>query len=456
MPDNLTFASVALLKEVSKAFRQLSLSPEDRLLQFSPPPGDRRQVSLYRRGTARVRVEETEVSAGNRRATLMDADSAIVQIANPTAFKARFPSATMIGRGTFVVHFRSLDSKVAAFGDDLNYLNLLRDFLAGQGFPDLKIEPNLYLDAPELKKATFAQQAAIGQWNMGPSANGGIERDEAHGVSKGNATIVVAVIDSEIRRDHVALASAKVLPQLEVTDSNAPTGAKTNWHGTACASVIVAQGNEDLLGVAPGCTLLPIKVPFPPTMEDLAKGFELAREGGAKIVSLSYATPQRSESFRKLLEDNGNILVIVAAGNDDADLAVTPLYPASFTLPNIISVVASDQGGALVKFSNYAATDAAHLAAPGADVRACDIEDSSDTATMTGTSIAAPHVAGVAALLWSISPEASPASIKQWILESVTTISVLSVCCRTGGFLNAARAARRAAGLPMNQAPIPA
>jgi subtilisin family serine protease len=437
--------SKELLKEASMAFLQLGLSAADIELNLGAPRGALLQVAIYRKGKARIRVEESTDPDGSPRKAVMDADSAIVRTSDPTGFKNHFPQASEweIGRGVFAVHFPSFDDKIAAFGDSLDCLTNLRDFFAGHGFPSLQIGPNLYLDAPELKKGTSPLQASFGQWNMGPAANGGIERDEAHRISKGE-NVVVALIDSEVRRDHVAFSSANLLAQQEVIDPVAPTSNSPNWHGTACASMIIAQGNNSILGVAPGCRLLPIKLPFPPNIKHLYQGFKLAKENNASIVSASYAMDEFSTDFRTLIEISDQMLLVVAAGNRRFNLAVRPYYPASFRLPNIISVVGSNQEGGRIRDSNYATNDAAHLAAPGADVLACDNDNPSDYLPMTGTSIAAPHVAGVAALLRSIAPHATPDHIKNWILESVSVSRRLSRYCLMKGYLNAATAARRA------------
>jgi thermitase len=128
-------------------------------------------------------------------------------------------------------------------------------------------------------------------------------------------------------------------------------------------------------------------------------------------------------------------------GDDNDD---TPVYPASYNSPNIISVAASNKYDTLTSFSNYG--DSVDLAAPGQNILSTLPNNRYGPAW--GTSMATPHVAGVAALLKSQDPTLDDTQMKSSILNSVDKKSSLSGKVLTGGRLNAAKA------LGANTAPV--
>nr|HRO68671.1 S8 family serine peptidase [Pseudobdellovibrionaceae bacterium] len=110
------------------------------------------------------------------------------------------------------------------------------------------------------------------------------------------------------------------------------------------------------------------------------------------------------------------ILLIVAAGNSGIDIDQYPVYPASFLIPNQLTVAASTSLDFMASWSNngYQGT---HLAAPGAQI--LSTVPGNSYGYMDGTSMAAPFVTGAAAVLWSARPDASAAEIRQALIRSV-------------------------------------
>src|SRR5262249_41444912 len=117
---------------------------------------------------------------------------------------------------------------------------------------------------------------------------------------------------------------------------------------------------------------------------------------------------------------DAGILFVAAAGNDQVDTDVTPMYPAAFDLPNVISVAATDRNDEYAWFTNYGATSI-DLAAPGVDILSTLPGNSSGVGS--GTSMATPPVSGAAALVWSRFPSLTPLQVKDRLLSSVDDIS---------------------------------
>ena len=124
------------------------------------------------------------------------------------------------------------------------------------------------------------------------------------------------------------------------------------------------------------------------------------------------------------------MLFIAAAGNESSDNDVVPNYPSNYGLANIIAVAATDNNDTLASFSNYGA-NSVDLAAPGVNILST-IPGGSYT-SYDGTSMATPHVSGVAALAWSYDPTASPDQIRNAILGGVDPVAGLAGKVATGG-----------------------
>lgn len=131
--------------------------------------------------------------------------------------------------------------------------------------------------------------------------------------------------------------------------------------------------------------------------------------------------------------NTANILFIAAAGNDGTNNDTTASYPANYDLPNVISVAAIDRNGALADFSQYGATTV-DIGAPGVDVYSTTAYNLYES--LSGTSMATPHVTGAAALYASVHPGASAATIKNALLSSAVPTASLQGKTVTGGRLD--------------------
>jgi subtilisin family serine protease len=143
--------------------------------------------------------------------------------------------------------------------------------------------------------------------------------------------------------------------------------------------------------------------------------------------------------------DASNAVVVCAAGNSGKNADVSPQYPAAFSSSNILSVAATDYYDRLASFSNYG-SNSVDLAAPGVSIYST--ARSGSYQYLSGTSMATPHVAGVAALIKSQNPSMSGTQIRSKIFSSVDRVTSLSGKVASGGRLNAAKALGGAAPTP--------
>lgn len=208
-------------------------------------------------------------------------------------------------------------------------------------------------------------------------------------------------------------------------------------HGTHCAGIVAAGG--EVLGVAPTATVLPIKIYDEEEWTDAAtiiRALEYARKAGAQIASHSYGGLGFNRAVEEAFGDPG-MLHVVAAGNYRSDNDTNKNYPSSYSLPNMISVAASDRNDRLAGFSNYG-RETVHLAAPGVDILSTVPYER--YGTWSGTSMACPMVAGAAALVATKYSDESALQWKERILSSVDKKPGWEDKVSTGGRLNAARA----------------
>jgi subtilisin family serine protease len=188
-------------------------------------------------------------------------------------------------------------------------------------------------------------------------------------------------------------------------------------HGTAMAGAIVSRGR--LTGVAPGAKILAVRAfsksnnTAEGTTLSILKGIEWALSHGARVINMSFAGPRDPalERALKAAHDKG-VVLIAAAGN--AGPKSPPLYPAAD--PNVIAVTATNARTQLFRGANQGPQ--VSVAAPGVDIVAPAPEETYQVST--GTSIAAAHVSGVAALMLQLDPTLKPVELRK-ILESTAT-----------------------------------
>jgi subtilisin family serine protease len=167
-----------------------------------------------------------------------------------------------------------------------------------------------------------------------------------------------------------------------------------------------------------------------------------------RVLSNSWSGTGFSSALLDEINSAGtnDMLFVAAAGNEATNIDVTPAYPAAYATANEIGVAATDINDGLAGFSNYGLTKV-HLGAPGVNILSTHMGNG--YTAMNGTSMATPHVSGVAALVLSACPSLNTAALKNALLNNVDPISSLAGKTITGGRLNAARAVTSCAGAPL-------
>ena len=314
----------------------------------------------------------------------------------------------------------------------------------------------------------FGQQWALN--NVGQ--DGGKERADIDALqawlkTQGSEKIVVAVLDSGVDYTHKDLVSnmwfrPDSIPQYADdelgsfddvngfdADANSPDPMDDNGHGTHCAGIIGAEGDngEGIAGINWNVKIMPLKFlgrgGFGTTknaIEAINYAIDRKQKGvNVRVINASWGSTSYSRALEDAIRAAGEqgILFVAAAGNNSTDNDKRAHYPSNYNLPNVISVAAMDRTDSITSFSNYG-VKTVHIAAPGRDILSTWLGDSYREAS--GTSMAAPQVSGVAALILASEPNLSVAKLRERLLGSVDKLDSLNGKVATGGRLCAAQA----------------
>lgn len=311
-----------------------------------------------------------------------------------------------------------------------------------------------------------------------PTPLAGIDVDApgAWAVARGSSAVTVAVIDQGIAIGHPDLQGAIWTNPGEIAgngrddDANGKVDDVHGWdfvrssgavdspldddsHGTHVAGIIGAtrDNDEGVVGLAAGVNVMSLKFMSDDGGydSDAIDAIAYAKSKGVKVMNASWGASLGEDpgaadpALRDAISECGCVFV-AAAGNDgvSSDTGSNRVYPASFGLPNEISVAALDDRGQLATFSNYGST--VDLAAPGDAILSTLPTQSGGYGYGWGggTSMAAPFVTATAALMLSAAPALTPAEVVSRIKASVQPLSSLTGRVSTGGMLDAGAAMR--------------
>ncbi len=215
-----------------------------------------------------------------------------------------------------------------------------------------------------------------------------------------------------------------------------------NMHGTHVAGIVGASGNntQGISGICWTASLVPIKA-FDADGDgfnsDIIDGLDYAAQMNFRVINASFGTSSYSKTMELLLNElsDEGFLVVAAAGNDASNNDSTASYPASYNSPNIISVAALSSGtGKLASYSNFGQT--VDIAAPGSSVYSTLPTQTTPMMTkeyrganydyLSGTSMASPHVAAAAALLWSYDTSLNMLEVRSRLLDKADVATTLN------------------------------
>ncbi|MEX0771397.1 MAG: S8 family serine peptidase [Balneolaceae bacterium] len=273
-------------------------------------------------------------------------------------------------------------------------------------------------------------------------------------LTTGSGDVIIAMLDSGIDYNHEDLQDnvfrddqgnfgIDTSPGTHSPDDPLDEG-ENSGHGTHVAGIIGAAGNNQtgVAGINWTTRLMAVKIfneNGETSISAILRGMEYALENGATISNHSYGGTGFSQTLFNVFQearDQGH-LVVAAAGNDENNNDETPFYPAGYDLDNIISVAATNPDDQLANFSNFGATTV-HIAAPGELI--ASTFSGNQYAYLSGTSMAAPYVVGVAGLIKAQYPDADYREIRNRILGRADALESLDGRVQNGRRLNARNA----------------
>ncbi len=303
-----------------------------------------------------------------------------------------------------------------------------------------------------------------------------IDADEAWDVTTGSTSTDVAVIDTGVDFGHVDLGDSQTAsPLMWINPGENCAGCRTdgvdndgngyvddyrgwdfvngdnnpfddNGHGTHVAGTIGALGSNGVgvAGVNWQTKVMALKFLDwfgSGTTADAVSAILYAAAKGADVQSNSWGGGGFSQTLANAIAtaDQAGSLFVAAAGNDGTNNDATPFYPAAYESANVVSVAATNSNDQLASFSNYG-LKTVDLGAPGVSVYSTIPGNAYDW--FDGTSMATPHVSGVAALVKAADPAATGAGLRALLFGTVDPISALAGKSVTGGRLNAAKAVK--------------
>jgi subtilisin family serine protease len=306
-----------------------------------------------------------------------------------------------------------------------------------------------------------------------------MDAQSAWDVTTGSSNVIVAVVDTGVYYNHADLIGNIAVNPGEVPSNGIDDDANgyiddyfgydfydqdgdpvdQNGHGTHCAGIVGATGDDGsgIVGINWEVGILPVRALGANgggSDADVAAGIQFAVHRGASVISLSLGGPSSSAVLDNAIQyaRDAGVLVVAAAGNDADNNDIFPSYPANSPSENIVAVAATDSSDRLASFSNYGASSV-HVAAPGSRILSTYLAN--QFVTMSGTSMATPYVAGLAALMKSVNPSLSYAELKYVLMASSDPRTELQGKVASNGRVNAYRAVMSAASGDIPPAPTP-
>ena len=324
-------------------------------------------------------------------------------------------------------------------------------------------------------------------WGMNQANDVDINAPEAWDIMNDDSAseIVVGIVDTGIDYNHPDLAAnvwsnpleANGIPGVDddgngvVDDIHGYNGVGNNGnplddnnHGTHCAGTIGGVGNNGVgvAGVAWKVKLMGLKFLDSSGSGATSNAIKVInyavsmrnRGGKLKVLSNSWGGGGYSSALEDAIRvaNDAGILFVAAAGNSGSNNDTTANYPSNYEVPNVLAVAAVDSNGAKASFSSYGATTV-DVAAPGVGIYST--VRNNGYASFNGTSMATPHVSGVAALVFARVPQLSASDVRTQIMQTVKPLAGLNGLMIAPGIVNARAAIADPSNFPPDLTPIP-
>lgn len=273
--------------------------------------------------------------------------------------------------------------------------------------------------------------------------------------------VLVAVVDTGVDLSHPALSANLAVNMAESAgeegvddDGNGYVDDVNGWdffgnranpdddqgHGSHVAGTIAGNATkENFFGVAPSAQILAVKTHNArgASREDaVVKGILYAADRGAKVINCSWGGAPEAPDYSQVLFDaieyagSKGALLVAAAGNEGSNNDRSPTYPSNYELGNVMAVASTTSRDGLSSFSNFGARTV-HVAAPGSSVFSA--RAGGGYVTQSGTSMASPHAAGAAALVYAqMGSAATPESVREVLMQNAEALSSLGGLVKSG------------------------
>ncbi len=288
----------------------------------------------------------------------------------------------------------TLDSTIVFQSDRLSTAELI-DYFTKQENVEYAEPIYIYLQQVLPNDFLYTEQY---QWNLPV-----IQTEAGWDVTRGNEKVIIAVVDTGVDLNHPDLKNRLTKGYNVIDNNNFPDD--DNGHGTHVSGIIASETNnqEGGAGITWYNKIMPIKAMESEgygTSFNIAKGIVWAVEHGARVINLSLGNYHTSKIMKDAVQYafDRNVVMVAAAGNDNTNQIS---YPAAY--PEVIGVSAMSYTGRLASFSNYG--DYVDVTAPGVQIPSTYFNQ--QYAALSGTSMATPHVAGLAGLIFSANPKLS-------------------------------------------------
>ncbi|MFT6068349.1 MAG: subtilisin family serine protease [Bacteriovoracaceae bacterium] len=374
----------------------------------------------------------------------------------------------------YVLHLEDVKSLETDFLNSPAFEYVERDFYSGRNkLPQAERE----LEINEKMAGDFNDPKFGKLWHFNDKTGMSVNRAYKEVINAKGSEVIVAVVDTGVDYNHedlkeVMWVNTKEIPGNNIDDdgngyvddvhgintlsrdsNGSATGdmKDTHSHGTHVSGIIGATQNNNvgIAGVASNVKIMGIRT-VPNNGDeldvDVIESFLYAAKNGAKIINCSFGKAHNeggmavSETIKHIGETYG-VLVIAASGNSSQNIDSRLTYPASFENDHLMVIASTSNRGGMSYFSNYGKKNV-DLAAPGSSVYSTT--PNNRYSSMSGTSMASPAAAGVAAEVLSHNPALGPVELKTLLMDSTTKVGRFSSKLVTGGRINLYNALQQA------------